>query len=347
MHAEGGEDSFSNKNRRRDGKPGSIEMPFSRPDMIGHLLVVGALNVDMVVVAPNLPRPGETVVGTDLQRHGGGKGGNSAVAAARAGAEVRFVGAVGDDAFGLEAVNELRTEGIDVTDVSIKKDAATGSALIVVDSAGENQIAVAAGANALITTQDIYTALDRADGLPGCVLISTEISAEAVISAVESVSAKGWLCVLNPAPAIPDIREVLNLSPILTPNQGELLDVYRLLGGTGDPPVEEAAATVAARTGAPVVVTLGADGVLVCDASGVSTRIPAWPTCKVVDTTGAGDTFNGVFAASLAAGQDVLSAARRGVTAAAISVESAGARTSIPRASVIDAALATAGIVDP
>lgn len=309
--------------------------------MTGRLLVVGAVNVDMVVAAPTLPRPGETVVGTDLQRHGGGKGGNSAVAAARSGAEVRYVGAVGDDEFGQAALTELKSEGIDVTDVTIKADVATGAALIVVDAAGENQIAVAAGANAAITAQDVRTALDRANGWPECVLVSTEISAEAVISVVEDAFVRGWLCVLNPAPVISGIRKILELSPILTPNRGELRDVYHLLGGAGDPTVETAAAMVAACTKAPVVVTLGADGVLVCNADGSCTPIPAQAARSVVDTTGAGDTFNGVFAASLAAGQDVLGAARRGVKAAALSVEGAGARSSMPQASLIDASSAT------
>ncbi|MGE4482559.1 ribokinase [Acidocella sp.] len=315
--------------------------------MTGRLLVVGAVNVDMVVMAQRLPGPGETVVGKDLQRHGGGKGANSAVAAVRSGAEVRYVGAVGDDEFGRTALAELRAEGIDIADVTIKEDVATGAALIVVDSTGENQIAVAAGANAAITAKDVGTALARADGWPGCVLVSTEISTEAVISVVEGAFERGWPCVLNPAPAISCIRQLLDLSPILTPNQGELHDIYHLLGGTGGATVESAAAMLAVRTGAPVVVTLGADGVLVCDAHGVSTRIPARPTYCVTDTTGAGDTFNGVFTACLAAGQDILSAARRGVTAAALSVETAGARTSMPRASAIDAALATADHVSP
>ena len=317
-------------------------MPFSRPGMTGRLLVVGAVNIDMVVTAPTLPRPGETVVGQNLQRHGGGKGGNSAVAAARSGAEVRYVGAVGKDVFGTTALTELRAEGIDVTNVAIKEDVATGVALIVVDCTGENQIAVAAGANSVLTARDVSIALERANEWPGCVLVSTEISPEAVISVVEEAFARGWLCVLNPAPAISGILEALKLSPILTPNQGELRDVYRMIGGAGDPSVERAAAAVAAHTGAPVVVTLGADGALVCSADGISTRIPARPARHVADTTGAGDTFNGVFAASLAAGMDILSAARRGVAAAALSVESTGARTSMPRLTAIDAALATA-----
>jgi len=310
--------------------------------MTGRLLVVGAVNIDMVVTAPTLPRPGETVVGQNMQRHGGGKGGNSAVAAARSGAEVRYVGAVGKDGFGTTALAELLAEGIDVTDVAIKEDAATGVALIIVDFTGENQIAVAAGANSVLTAQDVSISLERANKWPDCVLVSTEISPEAVISVVKGAFARGWLCVLNPAPAIPGILEALKLTPILTPNQGELLDVYRLIGGAGDPSIESAAAAVAAHTGAPVVVTLGAEGVLVCSADGITTPIPGRLARHVADTTGAGDTFNGVFAASLAAGQDILSAARRGVAAATLSVEAAGARTSMPHATAIDAALATA-----
>ena len=310
--------------------------------MSGRLLVFGAVNIDMVITAPTLPGPGETVLGLDLQRHGGGKGGNAAVAAVRSGAEVRFVGAVGADGLGTTALTELRAEGIDVTDVVVKDNVATGAALIVVDFAGENQIAVAPGANAVLTDEDVRNALARANAWPGCVLISTEIAAEAVAGAVEGAFARGWLCVLNPAPAISNIRDVLKFAPILTPNQGELRDVYRLIGGVGQPSVDDAAAAVAAHTGAPVVVTLGADGVLVCGANGMMTRIPALAARHVADTTGAGDTFNGVFAAGLAAGQGIIGAARKGVAAATLSVEAAGARSSMPRATAIDAALAMA-----
>ena len=317
-------------------------MPFGRPGMTGRLLVIGAVNIDMVVTALTLPKPGETVVGQDLRRYGGGKGGNSAVAAARSGAEVRYVGAVGADELGAAALRELSAEGIDVTGVAIKEEVATGVALIVVDAAGENQIAVAAGANAVITAQDVGAALERARGWPGCVLVSTEISPEAVVSAVEGAFARGWQCVLNPAPVVAGIREILKLAPILTPNQGELRDIYRLIGGKDEPSVSITAAAVAVYTGAPVLVTLGAEGVLACTTDGTCTPIPARPARHVADTTGAGDTFNGVFAAGLAAGHDILSAAGRGVAAASLSVESAGARTSMPGTAAIDAALASA-----
>lgn len=310
--------------------------------MTGRLLVIGALNVDLVVGASRLPGPGETVVGTDLQRHGGGKGGNAAVAAARSGAEVRYVGAVGHDQLGASALDELRAEGIDVTDVVLKEGSATGAALIVVDPAGENQIAVAPGANAEVTADDVRAAVDRSSGWPGCVLVSTEISTVAVAAAVEAATAQGWLCVLNPAPVDPSVRDLLALAPITTPNEGELRDLYLLVAdepGPGAPAVAEMAAVVAAHTRAPVIVTLGAAGVLCCDAAGATTRIPAGRPRRVVDTTGAGDTFNGVFAAALAAGADVASAARRGVAAAGLSVESAGARPGMPTASTIDAAV--------
>jgi ribokinase len=308
--------------------------------MKGRLLVVGALNVDLVVAATALPGPGETVVGNDLQRHGGGKGGNSAVAAVRAGADVRYVGAVGHDEFGSSSLADLRADGIDVTDVVVKEGCATGAAVIVVDPAGENQIAVAAGANAAVTADDVRVAIERADGWPGCVLVSTEISVAAVVAAVEESIAKGWRCVLNPAPVVPGIVDLLGLAPIITPNRGELRDVYRLLGHSDEAPVETMAAAVAGHTGAPVVVTLGADGVLVCDELGSTTKIAAGKPRQVLDTTGAGDTFNGVFAAELAAGQDVETAARRGVAAATLSVEAAGARTSMPNVTAIEALLA-------
>lgn len=311
--------------------------------MRGRLLVVGALNIDLVVVANALPGPGETVVGDDLQRHGGGKGGNSAVAAARAGADVRYIGAVGNDEFGSTSLKELRTEGIDVADVAGKEGCATGAAVIVVDRTGENQIAVAAGANAAVTADDVRKAVERADGWPGCVLVSTEISMLAVITAVEEATARGWRCVLNPAPVVPGILDLLRLAPIITPNRGELKDLSRLLGHTDDSSVEEMAAFVSGHTGSAVVVTLGADGVLVCDTAGITTKIAAGKARQVVDTTGAGDTFNGVFAAALAAGEDIKTAAERGVAAATLSVEAAGARTSMPNVAAIDVLIADQG----
>lgn len=311
--------------------------------MTANILVIGAVNVDLVVNAERLPGPGETVVGAGVERHGGGKGANAAVAAARAGAAVRYCGAVGHDDAGIEALHELVDESIDVDDVARLANVATGMALIVVDPAGENQIAVGAGANAAVSPEVTTGAVQRAFEWAGCVLVSTEISSAAVTAAVQGARENGLPCVLNPAPVSGFLLDLLQLGPILTPNATELADLFRLLAERADADTGADASTadmaraVAAQTGAPVVVTLGGDGVLVVD--GTTTSSIAAPHVPVVrDTTGAGDTFNGVFAAALAEGNDVLSAAARGVAAASLSVEAVGARAGMPTRAAIDAA---------
>ncbi|MFR9807344.1 PfkB family carbohydrate kinase [Pseudonocardia sp. RS010] len=306
--------------------------------MTPRVLVVGAVNVDLVVHAERLPGPGETVVGPGVERHGGGKGANAAVAAARAGAEVRYCGAVGADDTGDGALAELRAEGIDVTDVAVLEGVATGVALIVVDGRGENQIAVGAGANAAVDPAAVRAAVARSADWAGCVLVSTEIPPDAVATAVETAAEHGLACVLNPAPVAPGLVDLLGLTPVVTPNRSELRDLYALVGkGATDSETAEMAAAVADRTGAPVVVTLGGDGVLVVDPQRGTTPLPAPPT-DVRDTTGAGDTFNGVLAAALAAGAAVPEAAARGVAAASLSVGTVGARAGMPRAAAIDGA---------
>lgn len=290
------------------------------------VLVVGAVNVDLVVAAPRLPGPGETVVGAGMARHGGGKGANAAVAAARAGARVALVGAVGDDDLGTAALDELRADGVDVTGVVVLPGAATGVALIVVDPAGENQIAVGAGANARVAESVVVP-----DGTR-CLLVSTEIAGAAVLAAVRA--AGGVPCVLNPAPVTDAVLAALDAGPILTPNRSECLDLATRLGAP-TPDVTVAAQRIRERTGAPVVVTLGGDGALVVDRSVVV--VPA-PAVTVRDTTGAGDTFNGVLAARLAAGDPLLTAVRTAVVAAALSVGAAGARSGMPGPAEIAAA---------
>ena len=287
------------------------------------LVVVGAVNVDLVVRAPRLPGPGETVVGPEMQRFGGGKGANAAVAAARAGAAgvtVRFAGAVGADDLGATALDELRAEGVDVTAVAVLDGIATGVALIVVDEHGENQIAVGAGANGRVDPADVRAAVDGAAG----VLVSTEIPAAAVVAAVEAATSAGLVCVLNPAPVLPELAGLLDRGPVLTPNAGELVDLAAAAGVSGDGPAALAAA-LAARTGAPVVVTLGGDGALVAEPGGQVTHLSPEPV-TVVDTTGAGDAFNGTFAARLTAGDDVVTAAAAANAAAARAVTTGGAR---------------------
>lgn len=304
------------------------------------VVVVGAINVDLVVAAPRLPGPGETVVGPRVERHGGGKGANAAVAAARAGATLHLVGAVGADDAGSAARAELGDEGVDTRDVAVLEGEATGVALIVVDPAGENQIAVGAGANDLVAVDHVRRALGRhGASAPGCVLVSTEIPGAAVEAAVRAALEAGVTCVLNPAPVRPEVVPLLGLGPILTPNETELSDLVTALGGPLAATVEANARAVASHTRAAVVVTVGGDGVVLVRADGSAAHLPA-PEAVVRDTTGAGDTFNGVFATRLAAGDSLDDAVHVALVAASLSVEHLGARDGMPTLERIRAALA-------
>jgi ribokinase len=288
------------------------------------VVVVGSVNVDLVVSVGRLPRAGETVAGGTFARYGGGKGANQAVAAARLGAAVAIVGAVGADEMGEEALAELAGEGIDVDHVARLDGVPTGVAAIVVDEAGENQIAVASGANAALDAQTVEPALAAlltGDPEPGVVLLGNEVPEEAVAAGLRAAAAAGWLAVLNPAPA--RASEGALGGVVLTPNADEA----RALAGEDD--VEAAARALAARTSAPVLVTLGGDGALLLDGHDMQ-RLPA-PPVEVVDTTGAGDTVNGALAAELAAGRPLADAVRFALAAAARSTTAAGARTAMPR----------------
>jgi ribokinase len=288
------------------------------------VVVVGSINADLVVTVRTLPRPGATVTGGTFARHGGGKGANQAVAAARLGARVAMVGAVGADDLGEEALRELAAEGIDVSAVARLDGVPTGVAAIVVDKAGENQIAVASGANASLDGNAVEGALQglRASGV---VLLGHEVPEAAVVAGIRAARAAGWTAVLNPAPARP-LPEGLE-GVILTPNADEA----RELAGTAD--VDAAAAALAARTGAPVLVTLGAGGALLD-----GDRLPAAPV-DVVDTTGAGDAVNGALAAELAAGRPLREAAAFALAAASLSTRTPGARAGMPRRDDVAAAL--------
>ena len=287
---------------------------------MGRVVVAGAFNVDITVVAARLPGPGETVVGGGARRAGGGKGANAAVAAARAGAQVVLVGAVGDDETGQAALAELRAAGVDTAQVAVLDGEATGVALIVVDAAGENQIAVGAGANARVGELPAGV-LDGA----GCVLVSTEIPDDAVTAAVRAAVAAGVPCVLNPAPVTDAVVALLDAGAVLTPNRGELAALAAHLTGVDPDDVPGAARAVHERSGAAVVVTLGGRGALVVDGPGAPALVSA-PPVRAVDTTGAGDVFNGVLAARLADGVPLRDAVRVGVAAASLAVQHEGAR---------------------
>jgi len=315
-------------------------MTFAAPRVV----VVGAINVDLVVAAPRLPGPGETVVGAPVERYGGGKGANAAVAAARAGADVRLVGAVGDDDTGRGALDELRAQGVDVSGVAVLEDQPTGVALIVVDPAGENQIAVAGGANMALGGAAVRRTLCGALSGVGCVLVSTEIPGETVAAAVEESATAGVTCLLNPAPVIPAVLDALDRGPLLTPNAGEIRDLAAALldDQTLSPDdVTGRARLVMTRTGAPVIVTLGSDGALLIEPDREAQAIPPRPATPR-DTTGAGDTFNGVLATRLAAGDALAIAVHVAAAAASLSVAHVGARAGMPDVAAIEAALKAA-----
>ena len=299
--------------------------------MSAEVVVVGSVNADLVVTVGRLPRAGETVTGGTFARHGGGKGANQAVAAARVGARVAMVGAVGADDMGDEALRELAAEGIDVSAVARLDGVATGVAAIVVDEHGENLIAVASGANARLGGDEVAAALDTLVGSVGAgvVLLSHEVPEAAVVAGVRAAREAGWKAVLNPAPARALVDDLAGV--ILTPNADEACAL------TGEDELEAAARALARRTGAAVLVTLGADGALLVEGDRVE-RVPTTEV-DVVDTTGAGDAVNGALAAELAAGRPLRDAVRFALTAAALSTRTAGARDGMPRRDDVLAAL--------
>ena len=283
--------------------------------MAGTVIVVGSINADITIGVPTIPRPGETVLGDDAVRAWGGKGANQAVAAADAGAAVWMIGAVGDDDLGRGARDALHAAGVHTEFVGTV-DRPTGLAAIVVDPSGENAIAVAPGANDLVEIPDGLGVLDVPNDV--VVLISLEISDTTVAGATRLATDRGWPIVVNPAPAraLPD--SLLDAAPILVPNEHEARTL------TGETDVDEAAAQLHRRTGAPVIVTLGAVGALVADDQGVRTF--AAPQVTVVDTTGAGDAFCGALAATIAAGRPLAIAVEAGVAAGTVAVTRPGAR---------------------
>ena len=304
--------------------------------MTRRVIVVGSVNVDLVATVDHLPAPGETVTGGRFAQHHGGKGGNQAVAAARLAAETWFVGAVGADAFGEEARAALSAEGVDVTELLTLPEQATGVALLLVDGSGENSIAVAGGANAALEPAHVAAAFDRLRPTTGdVVLVGHEIPTATATEALRLAKARGATTILNPAPATGVTLEMLALSDIVTPNQGEAAELLAIEGDTEGPGPERLARLAG---GGLALMTMGSEGALLVGAAGPE-RLPA-PDVTAIDTTGAGDTLNGALAAGLSAGLPLPEAARRAVVAAALAVTRAGAREGMPTAGELGAALA-------
>ena len=293
--------------------------------MGGWVVVVGSINVDLTVHVAKLPRPGETVVNGTLTRSGGGKSANQACAAARFGAATRYLGAVGDDAMADEALASVAGEGIDVSRCVRLPGAPTAVALIMVDVAGENQIAVASGANGALDGATVTAALAGLEPPPGSVLLlAFEVSDDAVIAAARWAAGRGMTIVVDPGPARPLAPELVAMRPILKPNQTEALQL------TGERTAQAAAAALHQQTGAPVIVTLGAGGAMLLDPEhGGPDHVPS-PMVETIDATGAGDVLAGILAACIASGAPLRAALSWAVTGAALSTLGPGARGALP-----------------
>lgn len=299
------------------------------------VIVLGSVNTDLVIRGPRLPWPGETVLGGVFYQAAGGKGANQALAAARAGrSPVTFIAAIGDDPLGKAALQGFQGENLDTKHIRVVPGASSGVALILVDERGENCISVASGANALLRPEDVNALPDGCWPAGGVFLAVLESPLETVVQGLNRAKRAGLTTILNPAPADTEISrsEILQQVDILTPNEGEAA----LL--TGMPVGDEASAVAAAKTlrqlgcGA-VIVTRGAAGcVIVAD---TMTSLPAHAV-QAIDTTAAGDAFNGALAAALAEGETLIAAARFASRAAAISVTRIGAQPSLPRREEID-----------
>jgi ribokinase len=289
------------------------------------VVVVGSVNVDLVVRLRRLPRPGETVGGGTFAVTPGGKGGNQAVAAARLGARVHLVAAVGDDEHGRTARADLEHEGVD-TSLLGTVPGATGVAVVLVDETGENLIAAAPGANDSLTPDTVAAALAALPDAPSVVLACLEVPMEAVQAAAGVASRRGWPFVLNPAPARAVPPDLLARTSVLTPNETELA----LLAPGG------AAELLAAGAGA-VVETRGAAGGILHDRDGGGV-VPA-PDVRAVDTTGAGDGLSGALAVALGSGLALPDAVTFAVTAASLSTLQPGARTGYPTAARVREAM--------
>jgi len=299
---------------------------------VPRILVVGSANVDVTVALARLPGPGETVTDGTLLVARGGKGANQAVAARRLGAEVRLVGCVGDDASGREVRQALAAEGIGVQTLLTTTAAATGTALIVVDAQGRNQIAVAPGANRALTVADVDRC--RADfAWAEVVVCSLEVPLAAAARALQHASRQGVRTILNPAPLPDRGLDFLALADYVTPNETEAARLTAV-AVTDLEAAARAAAAIRALGTRHAILTLGERGAL-ADGPGGPLHAAA-VAVAVVDTTGAGDAFNGALAVALAERRPLADALRFANVTAALACTRRGAQPSMPSRAEVD-----------
>lgn len=308
--------------------------------MAAAIVVVGSLNMDFIVSVGRLPAPGETVLGRAFQMLPGGKGANQAVAAGRLASpetRVRMIGRVGADLFGDQLKASLSAAGVDVSAVAQSRSQPTGIALIEVETGGQNSIVVASGANMDLPASDVE-AMRRIFQGARVALFQLESPLDTVASALRLAREEGVTTILDPAPAQPLPAELLAHVDVLTPNESEALG---LLGMPSRRLGPSEASGIAGRLGpGTVIMKLGDQGAVVYSKTATSHH-PAFPV-SAVDTTAAGDTFNGAFAVALAEGRTLDDSVRFANAAAALSVTRRGAQASVPSRAEVDALVLSA-----
>lgn len=302
------------------------------------IVVVGSSNTDMIVHTHHLPELGETVLGGSFAESQGGKGANQAVAAARLGADVTFVARVGRDAFGDASLAAFKAEGINTKYIIMDDKARSGVALIMVNQKGENVIVVVQGANAKLSPDDVLVA-ESAIKDANCLLVQLEIPLETVQAAIQLAAKHHVPVILNPAPATQLPPKMLEMVDYLTPNETE---AAFLAGGYTAKHASDAAYILSSKFKVKnIVITLGEKGALI-----VGFRkeiVPSYPV-QSIDTTGAGDAFNGGLAVALARGDKLENAVKYANAVAALSTTCRGAQASMPTESAVEAFLSSLAI---
>jgi ribokinase len=291
------------------------------------VVVIGSSNIDFVATVDRFPAPGETVIGHHFAQSFGGKGANQAVAAARAGAEVVFLSKVGMDARGTLMARHLAAQGLSRLALLREEQASTGVAMIQVDRAGDNQIVVVPGSNGLLTPDDVRQQATLMDGAK-VLLVQMEIPMETVREALTIGKRRGLITILNPAPACPLPSDLLRLVDILTPNESETQAL------TGSANVTGAAHRLIVQGVGAIVVTCGEQGVVMSRGAGLAT-VPAF-LVETIDTTGAGDAFNGALACAMADGWELGAAIEVANAAGALATTVRGAQESMPTKGAIE-----------
>ena len=297
--------------------------------------VVGSYNTDLMTRTVRMPAAGETVMGHSFRLGPGGKGSNQAVAAARLGAEVSFVGKIGRDEFGEDALAFLTREGIDTSMLLRTEASHTGTAHIIVDDRGENLIVVSPGANMLLCPEEVDAAADVI-AMADVVLCQLEVPLETTARAMRLAKSGKAKVILNPAPALPLEDSLLALADILTPNETEA-EAIAALPVRGMDQAVRAAAALAGRGAGSVVITLGPQGALVYAAR--DSKLIQARKVEALDTAGAGDSFSGALAVAVAEGQPLLNAVRFAILAASLAVTRVGTAPSMPWRHEVDALL--------